>query len=75
MNFAGISYSNDSTKAKQKYLQIDLIFQLTTKSSSRNLVKCIYNKKCNHVISMKTNFVNKLFRYAYVLYAYAYLKK
>ena len=32
-------------KTKQRYLQINLIFQLTTKPSSENMVKYIYSNE------------------------------
>ena len=42
-------YLNDSTKGKQIYLQINLIFRLTTKPSSENVVKSIYSNKYSNV--------------------------
>ena len=42
---ADIQYLNDSTKAKQKYIKINLRLWLTTKSSSIFEVMYIYNNK------------------------------
>ena len=36
-------------KAKQRYLQINPIFRLTTKPSSENVVKYIYSNKYSNV--------------------------
>ena len=44
-----MNYLNDLAKAKQRYLQINLIFQLTTKPSTENVVRYIYSKKYSNV--------------------------
>ena len=44
-----MQYLIDSTKEKQRYLQVNLIFRLKTKPLSENLVRYIYNNKFSNV--------------------------